>query len=65
MWSAEAGLPCGAVCRWPGGVPGAALAVLPFSDGDMGVLRGKSLGISHRSAQVARLRYSLLAISEK
>ena len=68
------GVPCGVLrrgcpvvlcCRWPGGVPGAALADLPFSDGDMGMLQGKSLGISPRSAQVARLRYSLMVISEK
>ena len=38
---------------------------LPFPEGDMGMLRGKSLWISPRSVQVARLRYSLLAISEK
>ena len=38
---------------------------LPFPDVGMGGPRGKSLWISPRSAQVARLRYSLLAISEK
>ena len=68
------GVPCGVLrrgcpvvlcCRWPGRVSGSAHAALPFSDGDMGVMRGKSLGISPRSVQVARLRYSFLAISEK
>ena len=43
----------------------AALGVLPFPEGGMGVLKGKSLESSSRSSQVAKLRYSLLAIGEK
>lgn len=49
----------------PVGGPRAALGTLLFPEGGMGVLRGKSLGISPRSAQVAKLRYSLLAMGEK
>ncbi len=45
--------------------PGAALVALPSLEGGMGMLRGKSRGISPRSGQVARLRYSLLAMGEK
>ena len=44
----------------PMGGPRAALGALPYFEGGVGVLRGKSLGISSRSAQVAKLRYSLV-----
>ena len=47
------------------GGPRAALGALPYPEGGVAVLRGKSLGISSRSAQVAKLRYSLLAVGEK
>ena len=49
----------------PMGGPRAALGALPYPEGGVGVLRGKFLGISSRSAQVAKLRYSLLAVGEK
>ncbi len=42
--------------------PRASLGTLPVG---IDMLRGKSLGMSPRSKQVARLRYSLLAMAEK
>ena len=52
------------VC-WCGRGSRAGPPALPSPEGGMGMPRGKSLRISPRSTQVARLRYSLVAISEK
>ena len=62
-WCSAGGLACRSAEGWWGSHVGPISLLLP--EGGMGVLRGKSLGISPRSAQVAMLRYSLLAISEK
>ena len=62
-WCSAGGLACRSAGGWWGSRVGPIALLLP--EGGMGVLRGKSLGISPRSAQVAMLRYSLLAISEK
>ena len=65
---------CKAFSWWGAGVmvgrsgvtgAGAALVALPSPEGGMDMLRGKSRVISPRSVQVARLRYSLLAMGEK